>query len=78
MTREAVPFATGAFAGRRLGAPARLLVGRRDPLGAGFAEGFERHGDDARAEILEGCGHFVPEERPARVAEHARELIAST
>ena len=30
-----------------------------------------------RAEILEGCGHFVPEERPARVAERARELIAS-
>ena len=64
VTREALPFATGAFAGRRLGVPARLVVGRDDPLGAGFADGFERHGDDARAEILEGCGHFVPEERP--------------
>jgi pimeloyl-ACP methyl ester carboxylesterase len=77
VTREAVPFATGAFAGRRLGVPSRLLVGRKDPLGAGFVEGFERHGDDARAEVLEGCGHFVPEERPARVAEHARELLSS-
>jgi pimeloyl-ACP methyl ester carboxylesterase len=77
VTREAVPFATGVFAGRRLGVPSRLVVGREDPLGVGFVEGFERHGDDARAEILEGCGHFVPEERPARVAEHARELIAA-
>jgi pimeloyl-ACP methyl ester carboxylesterase len=76
VTREALPSVIGAFAGRRLGVPARLVVGREDPLDAGFAEGFERHGDDAQAEILEGCGHFVPEERPARVAEHARALIA--
>jgi pimeloyl-ACP methyl ester carboxylesterase len=76
LTRETAPLAAGAFRGRRLGVPSRLLVGRRDPLGPALAEGFERHGDDAAAEVIEGCGHFVPEERPALVAERARELFA--
>jgi pimeloyl-ACP methyl ester carboxylesterase len=62
-------------AGQRLRRPARLLYGRRDPLGTAFAEGFERHGDDARLELLDGCGHMVPEERPAVVAEAIRALV---
>ena len=33
-----------------------------------LALGLERHGDDARTELLDGCGHMVPEERPAEVA----------
>jgi pimeloyl-ACP methyl ester carboxylesterase len=78
LTREMGPAAAGAFAGRRLGVPARLVIGRRDPLGAHLAEGFERHGDDARAEIVEGAGHFLPEERPEIVAERARTLFART
>jgi pimeloyl-ACP methyl ester carboxylesterase len=76
VTREAGPSVAGAFRGRALGVPARLIVGGRDPLGAALTEGFERHGDDARAEVLEGCGHFVPEERPALVADRARALFA--
>jgi pimeloyl-ACP methyl ester carboxylesterase len=75
LTREMAPSAAGAFKGRRLGVPARLVVGRRDALGPVFAEGFEHHGDDAAWEVLEGCGHFVPEERPAEVAARARELF---
>ena len=54
----------GGFRGRRLAVPTRLLYGARDPLGTGMAAGLERHGDDARVEYLDACGHFVPEERP--------------
>ena len=75
LTRELGPLAARGLAGR-LGAPARLVIGRRDPLGAHLADGFEEHGDDARAEVLEGCGHFVPEERPDAVADRARALFA--
>jgi pimeloyl-ACP methyl ester carboxylesterase len=71
LTREAPTLALG-LRGRRLELPTRLLYGTREPLGTALAEGLERHGDDARAELLEGCGHFVPEERPAEVAAAVR------
>jgi pimeloyl-ACP methyl ester carboxylesterase len=62
--------------GRRLQVPTRLLYGREDPLGTALTEGLERHGDDVRVELLDGVGHWVPEERPALVAEHIRALAA--
>jgi pimeloyl-ACP methyl ester carboxylesterase len=58
----------------RLAVPVRLLMGTRDHLGTHVAEGLDRHGDDARTVLLEGCGHFVPEEHPAAVAAAIRSL----
>jgi pimeloyl-ACP methyl ester carboxylesterase len=63
-------------AGKRLRVPTRLLQGTRDPLGTDMVKGIEDHGDDARVELLEGCGHWLPEERPQVVAEHIRALAA--
>jgi pimeloyl-ACP methyl ester carboxylesterase len=76
VTTELVPAAAGAFAGRRLGVPARLLIGERDPLGPSLVDGFERHGDDAAWDVVSGCGHFLPEERPDVVVELARTLFS--
>jgi pimeloyl-ACP methyl ester carboxylesterase len=59
----------------RLTVPTRLLQGTRDPLGTAVARGLERHGDDARTILLEGCGHFVAEERPEAVAAAVDELV---
>jgi pimeloyl-ACP methyl ester carboxylesterase len=59
----------------RLRVPTRLLHGTRDPLGTALALGLERHCDDARTELLDGCGHMVPEERPADVASAVRSLL---
>ncbi len=73
---ELAASAGGGFAGARLPMPARLLIGERDPLGAALAAGFERHGEDAAHEVVPGAGHFLPEERPALVAERALELFA--
>ena len=67
--------AMGSFKDKRFTMPARLVIGDRDPLGPELAEGFERHGDDAAWEVLENCGHFMPEERPDAVAERARALF---
>ena len=75
LARELPGTMRGAFARERFAMPARLLMGRRDPIAA-FAGGFERHGADAAVEMIDGCGHFVPEERPQLVAERARELFS--
>jgi pimeloyl-ACP methyl ester carboxylesterase len=66
--------ARGAFRGRRLAMPARMLFGRRDGLGVDFAAGFERHADEGAFEIVDGAGHFLPEEAPGLVAERIRAM----
>jgi pimeloyl-ACP methyl ester carboxylesterase len=69
------PALRSLVAGRRLTVPTVLLYGSREPLGAALAEGLERHADDARIELLDGVGHWVPEARPELVAEQIRTLL---
>jgi pimeloyl-ACP methyl ester carboxylesterase len=66
--------ASGEFRGRRLTVPTRLLHGRRDPLGTDFALGLGRHADDGKVELVDGVGHFLPEEAPELVADRIRAL----
>jgi len=70
------PVLAGLVDGRRLLVPTRTLAGRREPLGLEMFEGIERHGDDARFEVVDGAGHWVPEEAPEIVAEHIRAMTA--
>jgi pimeloyl-ACP methyl ester carboxylesterase len=62
LTRE-----LGIRAGR-LAVPARLMVGRREPLGLYIATNFP-----GPVELVDGAGHFLPEETPALVARRIRE-----
>ncbi len=57
----------------RLTVPTKLLYGTREPLGRAGVEGFERYGE---VELLDGCGHFVPEERPEEVAAAVRSIAS--
>ena len=65
-----------AFEGQRLAAPTRLLFGADDvyiPLAV--LDGLEAHGDDLALEVVRGCSHWIPEERPDLVAGQARALF---
>jgi pimeloyl-ACP methyl ester carboxylesterase len=57
-----------SFAGRRYEMPARLVIGSREPFKP-FATGF--HGE---VEVIDGAGHFLPEEAPAAVADQIRAM----
>ena len=68
LVRELPAAAAGAFRGRRLQVPARLLIGSREPLRA-YAAGFP-----GEVDVVDGVGHFVLEEAPQAVAERIRAL----
>jgi pimeloyl-ACP methyl ester carboxylesterase len=74
---EARPVMTGRYREQRLTVPTRLVGGAGDPvITPAFLAGYEDHADDMTVEILEGVGHFVPEEAPDVVADRARVLFA--
>jgi pimeloyl-ACP methyl ester carboxylesterase len=57
----------------RLRVPTRILLGDRDPaIPTVLLDGAQDDADDVSVEIVHECGHFVPEERPALVADRAR------
>jgi pimeloyl-ACP methyl ester carboxylesterase len=63
--------------GRRLTVPARVVFGAEDfyIARANTLHG-ERHADDWSLRLLDGVGHWTPEERPDLVAEAAREVFS--
>jgi pimeloyl-ACP methyl ester carboxylesterase len=69
-------FIRRGFSGRRLTVPARAVFGARDfYIAVDNTLGGEQHADDWRLSLLDGCGHWTPEERPDAVAAAARELF---
>ena len=67
----------GRYRGQRLTVPTRLVNGSADPVANGsLLDGWQEHADDMTVEILDGVGHFVPEEAPEVVAGRVRELFA--
>jgi pimeloyl-ACP methyl ester carboxylesterase len=64
------------YDGLRLTTPTRLVLGRDDPvLPEVTVQGFEPHADDMKIELVDGCGHFVPEERPDVILRNVRDLF---
>ena len=74
--REAPEMARGRYADAHLKVPTRLLFGTGDQaLKHTILDGYERHADDMLVEKVEGCGHFIADERPDLVAKRAREFF---
>jgi pimeloyl-ACP methyl ester carboxylesterase len=75
--REVRPILRGRYADQRLTVPTRLVFGVDDfVLRPTMLAGYERHADDMQVEFVEGCGHFIADERPDLVAARAREFFS--
>lgn len=73
---EGLPVFLGRYRDQRLAVPTRLVVGADDPVvAAPLLPGWEEFADDMQVEVLPGCGHFVPEERPDVVERVVRALL---
>ena len=78
LTKELPQLSSGAFADRRMEIPARLFVGTEDPVvEAENLRGFEGNAPRMQLEVLEGVGHWVPEEAPEQMLAGMLELYAS-
>jgi pimeloyl-ACP methyl ester carboxylesterase len=76
--REMWPLMRGRYAKLRLTVPTSMLFGTDDAaLRPELLAGYERHAEDMRVELVEGCGHFIADERPELVAARAREFFAT-
>jgi pimeloyl-ACP methyl ester carboxylesterase len=74
--REAPEMARGRYADAHLTVPTRLLFGTGDKaLNHKILIGSARHADDMQVEKVDGCGHFIADERPDLVVERAREFF---
>lgn len=70
--------ALGRFSDLRLRTPTRLIWGTSDfALPETLLEGSDRQADDLEVVRVPGCGHFIAEERPDVVLEHALEFLAA-
>jgi pimeloyl-ACP methyl ester carboxylesterase len=66
----------GRFDDMRLTVPTHLMLGSRDPaIAPVLIRGFEPHADRMTAELVEGAGHFLPEETPELVASRLARLV---
>jgi pimeloyl-ACP methyl ester carboxylesterase len=76
LTRELPALARGRYDDARLRVPALVLGGAEDPIvRPAMLDAPSARADALRTEIVSGCGHFLPEERPDLVIAGARELI---
>jgi pimeloyl-ACP methyl ester carboxylesterase len=66
LTRDLL--AARALARRRFEMPARLVIGSREPFRV-FSAGFR-----GEVEVIDGAGHFLPEEAPQAVADRIRAM----
>lgn len=56
--------------------PTRLVIGAQDFIGSpALLDGWQTNADDMTVEVLDGVGHFIPDEAPAVVANRINALF---
>ena len=78
LVREQPEIIRGRYVRQRLTVPTLQLHGTDDAaLRPKMLAGWQRHADDMRVELVEGCGQFIADEAPDLVADRALEFFAS-
>lgn len=67
LTRELAPIIRGRFADAVLQVPTTMMLGRRDRVTGGIPEGPVAGQPQLHVEVLDGVGHWVPEQRSEAV-----------
>ena len=71
--------AMGRYRSQRLTTPTVILCGADDPvMRPELLGGYEDHADDLTIEVVPDASHFIPDEQPDAVAEHALALLGRT
>jgi pimeloyl-ACP methyl ester carboxylesterase len=79
LTREQPEIIRGRYVRQRLTVPTLQLHGTDDAaLRPKMLAGWQRHADDMRVELVEGCGHFIADEAPDLVADRALEFFSAS
>ncbi len=79
LTKELGQLASGGFKDRSMSTPSILFVGTADPvIRADSLRGFEANAPNLRLEIVEGAGHWLPEEAPDALLEGMLSLYATS
>jgi pimeloyl-ACP methyl ester carboxylesterase len=76
LTRELIPLAKGRYANAVLEVPTTLILGRADAVTRGTAAGAVDGQPQLRVEVLDGVGHWVPEQRPQAIVEWAEKVTS--
>ena len=74
LTKELPALMKGRYAKERLAVPTRLVVGTEDVAVKGSSLE-DANADDLTVHWVDGVGHFLPDEAPEVVVQHARELL---
>ncbi len=71
--------ATGRYRSQRLSTPTVVLCGADDPvMRPELLGGYEDHADELTIEVVPDASHFIPDEQPDVVVEHALALLGRT
>jgi pimeloyl-ACP methyl ester carboxylesterase len=75
--REGPPLLLGRYRKAHLKTPTLLVFGKDDAaIDWRLTRGLERQADDLTVELVEGCGHFIADERPELVEARALEFLS--
>jgi pimeloyl-ACP methyl ester carboxylesterase len=68
LTRELIPILRGRYAHAHLSVPTEIIAGARDLVTRGLRPGPVEGHPELHVEVLDGMGHWLPEQRPDAVA----------
>jgi pimeloyl-ACP methyl ester carboxylesterase len=78
LRRELRELARGQYDGRRLTVPTLFVTGSHDPvIRPETLESARAHADQLSTAVLDGCGHFSPEEAPGALLERILEHVGA-